>query len=1062
MRARRLAPLVLMALVGAGVASPAANAATAPAAGAVNVFTVLQGSTAPVGDVTVTETSAGQLTTGDRVLFRFSDSASAATLHFGAAGTVGGSHGLTGTSKILSSSGSLLDEVEVTVVTPSTGAFPGVLTLSGLSPALDATAATGPDKVAVTDTVSGPLGTTSDANVVASSTTAKAGLTSQTNPTIVSTGSGQSISNVVVTEPTKGFFKTGDVLTFTLRDAQGSTDNVGLASTPSAGGGSMQVSVHGATTDTVQVNDTSFTVRVDAQDPSNGSTSAITITNLAVTTAQAPLGAVTLTAVLTTGAATQYLVPGRVTVAGVGGNTSTTSAGTPSLAVGATGQPAANVSTSAAAGSLVNGDTVSLTVQEPGVTFTAAAPPRATTTTGDLVLTSSTAVVDHGGTRATWTVKTGNARATSLALGPITYDVAASATPGDLVTLLASGSAGSAFNSQNVDDAVLAGAHPVGRFTTLAADLAPLSGAPWNGAPVHFGEAAAGSLPVGSSLTLVTPYATQIAAYRTTFAAVPSATVTGDLGLGAPVVNSSAVVVQTRGGPITAPAQTVVSFPVTKASTAASSVTVGGLVYALGSYVPPGALVGTGAVVPSSGPATDGEQYVDLQSGRGLGTTTAGAAPVVTFTSYPASSTTSTEATFAFTSDPTGADFSCTIDGVNFGRCTSPVTLTGLSSASHTFSVVPALNGSTGQPASYTWSVDNTPPTALAAGGSLAGLAVVFSEPVLGASGTTLTWTDASTGAVVAGTTTCRNGSTTTACNASTGVTSATLVTTSALLPGATYQVTVPSSGTITDLAGTPMASTTLTTRASLVAQETSAPAVVRWRSVPASAASGGSYAVAHRQGARTTFTFTGTAATWYAVRGPAMGTATVYVDGAAKKVVNLWASTPSYGAVAYAATGLTSAQHTLMVVVNGTKGTSTATDTNVSVDRFTSGATTVQQDGPGVVTTWRRVATTSASGGGYSLEDLAGASHATAFRGTGVTWYAVAGPGMGRASVYVDGALKATVDLFATATTYGRVGYGVTGLSATALHTVKVVVLGTHRTGASGSAVTVDRFVVR
>ncbi|MBC7677393.1 MAG: hypothetical protein H7233_00135, partial [Pseudorhodobacter sp.] len=280
MRARRLALLVLTAVAGALVAAPPAIAASLPAPGAVNVFTVLQGSTAPVGDLTLTETAAGQLTAGDKVLFHFFDSGNGATIHLGAAGTVGGSHGLTGTSKILSSSGLLLDEVEVTVVTPSTGAFPGVLTLSGLSPALDPMAATGADKVTVSDTVSGALGTTSNANVVASSTTAKAGLTSQTNPTIVSTGSGQSISNLVVTEPTKGFFKTGDVLTFTLRDAQGSTDNVGLASTPSAAGGSMQVSVHGATTDTVQVNDTSFTVRIDAQDPSNGSTSAITITNL--------------------------------------------------------------------------------------------------------------------------------------------------------------------------------------------------------------------------------------------------------------------------------------------------------------------------------------------------------------------------------------------------------------------------------------------------------------------------------------------------------------------------------------------------------------------------------------------------------------------------------------------------------------------------------------------------------------------------------------------------------------------------------------------------------------
>src|SRR5262249_47460836 len=156
--------------------------------------------------------------------------------------------------------------------------------------------------------------------------------------------------------------------------------------------------------------------------------------------------------------------------------------------------------------------------------------------------------------------------------------------------------------------AVIAGAHAQGRFTTLTSDLAAVAGSPWNGAPVHFSEGAAGALPVGSSLVLVTPYATQIAAYRATYAAVPSAAVTaGDLTLGAPSVNSSAAVVQTAAGPITAPAQTVVTFPVTHASTIASSVSVTNIVYALGNYVPPGALVGTGAVVASGGAsATDG------------------------------------------------------------------------------------------------------------------------------------------------------------------------------------------------------------------------------------------------------------------------------------------------------------------------------------------------------------------------------------------------------------------------------------------------------------------------
>ena len=1064
MRVRRSALCVLTSLVGMLLVASPSSAVAAPTVAAINSFTVVQGTTGPVGDITVTEASAGQLLVGDKVTFRFADSASAATVHFGTAGSVGGSNGLAATVKITSSSGSLLDQMEVTIASASSGAFPGVLTLSGLTPAFDAGAATGALKVTVTDTGGLLTGVLTSDGAVITSGTAKAGYSAQTNPTILSTGTTQQASNVVITEPAKIFFKTGDIITLTLRDNNGSTDTVGLAATPSAGGGSMQVSVHGATTDTVQNNDTSFKVKVDAQDPSNGSTSSITITNLLVNTAQAPLGSVTLTAALTTGAATEYIVPGRVVVAGVGGNTTTSSAGTPSLAVNTTGQLAANVTVSAAAGSLLNGDTVSLTIQEPGVTFTASASPQATVTNGDLVLTNSVAVLDGTHKTATWTVKTGNARSTTMVVGPVSYDVAGGATPGDAVTLLAAGNAASAFNSQNVDNAVIAGTHAVGRFTTLTSDLTPLAGSPWNGAPVHFAEATPGALPVGSSLVLVTPYATQIAAYRTTYAAVPNAAVTGDLVLGAPTVNSSAAVVQTASGPITAPAQTLVTFPVTHASTSASSVTVSGIVYTFGSYVPPGALVGTGAVVAAGGgSATDGEQYVDLSSSRGLGTTSSTAAPVVTFTSYPPETTNSTQATFAWISDPTGADFSCTIDGLNFGACVSPLTLTGLSSTTHTFAVTPTLDNQTGYPTAYTWTVDNTPPTASTNASTpvVGPLVVNFSERVLGVSSATVVWTDAATLVAVPGAVTCKNGTTTVACNSSAGVTTALFTPSGALVPGANYKVTVPSNGgSISDLAGAPMVPATLTTRASISEQESSAAAVVNWRKVTTSSASGGSYGLSHKAGARSSLTFTGTAVAWYSVKGPSMGTANVYLDGTLKKTVNLYRSSTLYNVVGYSVSGLTSAKHTVSVLVNGAKGSSAGTDTAVAVDRFVFGATTVQQDGTGVVTSWRRVTASSASGGAYSYDDLAGAMHVMPFRGASVTWYAVSGPGMGKAAVYIDGTLKATVDLFSSSTSYGKLAYKITGLSA-ALHSIKIVVLGQHRSGSSGNAVTIDRFLL-
>src|SRR5262249_35132703 len=89
-----------------------------------------------------------------------------------------------------------------------------------------------------------------------------------------------------------------------------------------------------------------------------------------------------------------------------------------------------------------------------------------------------------------------------------------------------------------------------------------------------------------------------ILAYRTTFAAIPGASVAGGSGLvlGTPKVNTAPITVVTPIGTITAPAETAAIFPVTTGSTSPATVTFTGISYTLGSLVPPGALVATGVV----------------------------------------------------------------------------------------------------------------------------------------------------------------------------------------------------------------------------------------------------------------------------------------------------------------------------------------------------------------------------------------------------------------------------------------------------------------------------------
>jgi hypothetical protein len=87
--------------------------------------------------------------------------------------------------------------------------------------------------------------------------------------------------------------------------------------------------------------------------------------------------------------------------------------------------------------------------------------------------------------------------------------------------------------------------------------------------------------------------------------------------------------------------------------------------------------------------------------------------PVATITSGPKSPTSSTSATIKFKSSESGSSFMCQLDDGTGSSCTSPTSYTGLKDGSHTFTLTatdPLGNVST--PATWSWSVDRTAPTA--------------------------------------------------------------------------------------------------------------------------------------------------------------------------------------------------------------------------------------------------------------------------------------------------------------------------------------------------------------
>lgn len=105
---------------------------------------------------------------------------------------------------------------------------------------------------------------------------------------------------------------------------------------------------------------------------------------------------------------------------------------------------------------------------------------------------------------------------------------------------------------------------------------------------------------------------------------------------------------------------------------------------------------------------------------------------------------------------------------------------------------------------------------------------------------------------------------------------------------------------------------------------------------------------------------------------------------------------------------------------------------------------------------TWAAEVDPAAYGGGLHHADAAGASARLTFYGRDIAWMATRGPGMGTAKVYLDGVLRATIDLSAGVETYRSLVYRF-HWSTLGMRQIRVVVQGT----AGHPTVTLDGFVV-
>lgn len=108
----------------------------------------------------------------------------------------------------------------------------------------------------------------------------------------------------------------------------------------------------------------------------------------------------------------------------------------------------------------------------------------------------------------------------------------------------------------------------------------------------------------------------------------------------------------------------------------------------------------------------------------------------------------------------------------------------------------------------------------------------------------------------------------------------------------------------------------------------------------------------------------------------------------------------------------------------------------------------------------WRTLTRSLSYGGSERRANAAESRLWITYKGTGFKWIATRAASFGKASVYVDGDYKSTVDLYSSATRSRQTIYSISGQSDTT-HTVCIRVRGMKRSAATGTWVSVDRITI-
>jgi len=228
---------------------------------------------------------------------------------------------------------------------------------------------------------------------------------------------------------------------------------------------------------------------------------------------------------------------------------------------------------------------------------------------------------------------------------------------------------------------------------------------------------------------------------------------------------------------------------------------------------------------------------------------------------------------------------------------------------------------------------------------------------------------------------------------------------------------------------------------------------------------SGGAALQSSLPGARATFAFTGSSATWIGYRSGNSGIARVILDGAPVAEVDLFARTDEVRAPIYTVKGLADTHHTLVIEVTGMKNAE-AVSNLIQVDAFDVPAPAVshlQDTDPDLAFSggWAPANASVAWSAGTAVAAAGPGAQATLnFQGTAIAWNGYRGPDAGIARVTLDGVLAGEVDLYSPVHGIQAAVFTATGL-ADGDHSLTLEATGQRHPSSSGSLVVVDSFDV-